>query len=123
MNINSIHEKHHFRFCLLTFIFLGIFASQYSEFFFDGSASIDFFNNPNSLLSIICLFLILTIGISHGALDNLKGYKLLKFYNIRNKTIFYLTYSFIAVLIACTWFFFPLNGFNNISNFCCISFW
>ena len=107
MNINSIHEKHHFRFCWLTIIFLVIFTSQYSEFFFDGSASIDFFNNPSSFLSIICLFLILTIGISHGALDNLKGYKLLKFYKIRSKAIFYLTYSLITVLIACIWFFFP----------------
>ena len=107
MNINSIHEKHNLRFCWFTIIFLVIFTSQYSEFFFDGSASIDFFNNPSSFLSIICLFLILTIGISHGALDNLKGYKLLKFYKIRNKAIFYLTYSLITVLIACIWFFFP----------------
>ena len=107
MNINSIHEKHNLRFCWFTIIFLVIFTSQYSEFFFDGSASIDFFNNPSSFLSIICLFLILTIGISHGALDNLKGYKLLKFYKIRSKAIFYLTYSLITVLIACIWFFFP----------------
>ena len=107
MNINSIHEKHNLRFCWLTIIFLGIFTSHLSEFFFDGSGSIDFFNNPSSFLSIICLFLILTIGISHGALDNLKGYKLLKFYKIRSKAIFYLTYSLITVLIACIWFFFP----------------
>tara|TARA_Y200000002_G_scaffold80351_1_gene63331 strand:- start:130 stop:1095 length:966 start_codon:yes stop_codon:yes gene_type:complete len=107
MNISSIHEKHNLRFCWITIIFLGIFTSHLSEFFFDGSASIDFFNNPSSFLSIICLFLILTIGISHGALDNLKGYKLLKFYKIRNKAFFYLIYSFIAVLIASIWFFFP----------------
>ena len=107
MNINSIHEKHNLGFCWLTVIFLGTFTSHLSEFFFDGSTSIDFFNNPSSFLSIICLFLILTIGISHGALDNLKGYKILKFYKIRNKAIFYLIYSFITVLIACFWFFFP----------------
>ena len=103
MNINSIHEKHNLKFCWLTIIFLVIFTSQYSEFFFDGSASIDFFNNPSSFLSIMCLFLILTIGISHGALDNLKGYKLLKFYKINNKIIFYLIYTLIAVLIAFIW--------------------
>ena len=79
MNINSIHEKHNLRFCWLTIIFLVIFTTHLSKFFFDGSASIDFFNNPSNFLSIICLFLILTVGISHGALDNLKGYKLLKF--------------------------------------------
>ena len=33
----------------------------------------------NNSLIFICLFLILTIGISHGALDNIKGKKLLKF--------------------------------------------
>ncbi len=107
MNINSIHEKHNLRFCWLTIIFLVIFTTHLSEFFFDGSASIDFFNNPSNFLSIICLFLILTVGISHGALDNLKGYKLLKFYKIRSKVIFYLIYFFITVLIACIWFFFP----------------
>ena len=107
MNINSIHEKHNLGFCCLTIIFLGIFTSHFSEFFFDGSTSIDFFNNPSSFLSIICLFLILTIGISHGALDNLKGYKILKSYKIRNKAIFYLVYSFFTVLIACIWLFFP----------------
>ena len=107
MNINFIHEKHNLWFCWLTIIFLIIFTSHISEFFFDGSASIDFFNNSSSLLSTICLFLILTIGISHGALDNLKGYKLLKFYKIKNKFIFYFMYTLIAVLIACAWFFFP----------------
>ena len=107
MNINSIHEKHNLGFCWLTVIFLGTFTSHLSEFFFDGSTSIDFFNNPSSFLSIICLFLILTIGISHGALDNLKGYKILKSYKIRNKAIFYLVYSFFTVLIACIWLFFP----------------
>ena len=88
MNINFIHEKHNLWFCWLTIIFLIIFTSHISEFFFDGSASIDFFNNPSSLLSTICLFLILTIGISHGALDNLKGYKLLKFYKIQTFQLF-----------------------------------
>ena len=107
MNINFIHEKHNLWFCWLTIIFLVIFTSHISEFFFDGSASIVFFNNPNSILFTICLFLILTIGISHGALDNLKGYKLLKFYKIKNKIIFYFIYTLIAFLIACVWFFFP----------------
>ena len=106
MNINLIYEKHNQVFCLINVIFF-LFLSHLSEFFFDGSTSIEFFNNPNNLLSIICLFLILTIGISHGALDNLKGYKLLKFYKIKSKAIFYLIYSLTAVLIACIWFFFP----------------
>ena len=40
--------------------------------------------------TIICLFLILTVGISHGSLDNIKGKKLLKFLDIKNKSTFYL---------------------------------
>ena len=36
--------------------------------------------------NLICLFLILSIGISHGSLDNLKGNKILKLYKIKNKS-------------------------------------
>ena len=43
----------------------------------------DFLSTP------ICLFLILTIGISHGALDNIKGNKVLKYYKVQNKITFY----------------------------------
>ena len=39
-------------------------------------SSINFIHNQNYLL--VCLFLIMSIGISHGSLDNLKGKKLLK---------------------------------------------
>ena len=107
MNVNFIHKKHHYWFCWLAVFFLIFFTWELSKFFFSGSASINFFNYPNNFLSTICLFLILTIGISHGALDNLKGYKLLKFYKIKNKAIFYSIYSLIAVLTAFIWFFFP----------------
>ena len=41
--------------------------------------SLDYFR-LNTLL-YTCLFLVLTIGISHGSLDNLKGKKLLQWYN------------------------------------------
>ena len=37
---------------------------------------------------LFCLFLIMSIGISHGSLDNLKGQKLLKIYKIKNQFIF-----------------------------------
>ena len=39
-------------------------------------SAFDFLRNNNFL--IISLFLILSLGISHGALDHLKGIKLLK---------------------------------------------
>jgi Brp/Blh family beta-carotene 15,15'-monooxygenase len=107
MNIHSIYEKHHYRFLWFSLAFIIIFSSQYSPFWFNETKSRYFFNNPNDFLSLVCLFLILTVGISHGALDNLKGYKLLKYYKINNKIIFYLIYSAFAILVACVWFFFP----------------
>ena len=61
----------------------------------------------NNSLIFICLFLILTIGISHGALDNIKGKKLLKFFKIKSISIFYIVYIFISLFIILIWFFFP----------------
>ena len=58
-------------------------------------------------LTIVCFFLISTIGISHGALDNLKGYKVLKFYGIKKKYLFYLTYIIISLLVIFFWILFP----------------
>ena len=57
--------------------------------------------------NLICLFLILTVGISHGSLDNLKGYKILKFYKIKNKVIFYLVYISLALLLTILWLLAP----------------
>ena len=56
---------------------------------------------------MVCLFLILTIGISHGALDNEKGKKLSQLYNIKKSYLFYLIYSLIGVSIIIFWLFFP----------------
>ena len=41
---------------------------------------------------IVCLFIILIIGVSHGSLDHIKGYKLMKFYKINNRHLFYPIY-------------------------------
>jgi len=60
-----------------------------------------------SLINVICLLLILSIGISHGSLDHIKGKKLLKIYKIKNKYVFYLSYIFISVLIIFFWLLFP----------------
>ena len=51
----------------------------------------------------ICLFLILSIGISHGALDNYKANKLLKIYGIKNKVIFFVIYICISALVIFIW--------------------
>jgi len=56
---------------------------------------------------VMCLFFILSIGISHGALDNLKGKKLCKLYNIKKSYFFYIIYSLIGISIVVFWLFFP----------------
>ena len=56
---------------------------------------------------IFCLFLILILGISHGALDNIKGAKLLKLFGYKHTISFYLAYIFISLLIIILWLIFP----------------
>ena len=56
---------------------------------------------------IFCLILILILGISHGALDNIKGKKLLKFFGYKSTISFYLTYILISLLIIIFWLIFP----------------
>jgi len=80
-------------FTLLTFILGGLFGSEILS--------------RNFLSTFTCLFLILTIGVSHGALDDVKGYKLLKIYKIKSKFIFYFSYIFFAILIIFIWIFLP----------------
>jgi len=55
----------------------------------------------------ICLFLILSIGISHGALDNQKGKKLNQLYNIKKFYFFYIIYSLVGSSVIIFWLFFP----------------
>jgi len=59
---------------------------------------------------VICLLLILSIGISHGALDNKKGKKLIHLYNIRNSYFFYLIYLMIGLCIITFWLLFPTTA-------------
>ena len=56
---------------------------------------------------IYCLFLILVLGISHGALDNIKGKRLLKLFGHKKTISFYLAYIFISFLIIIFWLIFP----------------
>ena len=55
---------------------------------------------------IFCLFLILILGISHGALDNIKGKKLLKIFGYKSSFSFYFTYVLISFLIIIFWLLF-----------------
>ena len=50
-----------------------------------------------------CLILILTIGVTHGSLDNIKGKKLLDILKINNIYIFYIVYIFISISIILIW--------------------
>jgi Brp/Blh family beta-carotene 15,15'-monooxygenase len=56
---------------------------------------------------VICLLLILSIGISHGALDNQKGKRLIQLYNIKNSYSFYSIYLIISLSVIAFWLFFP----------------
>ena len=56
---------------------------------------------------IISLFLILTIGISHGSLDYIKGKKLIKYFGYKSMNIFYLGYLFIGIVTILIWLAFP----------------
>ena len=56
---------------------------------------------------MLCLFLILILGISHGALDNIKGKKLLKLLGYKSSFSFYLVYILISFLIITLWLIFP----------------
>ena len=59
-------------------------------------------------ITIVCFFLIATIGVSHGSLDNFKGNKLLKILKIKNKFLFYLIYIFVSLAVIGSWLIFPL---------------
>jgi Brp/Blh family beta-carotene 15,15'-monooxygenase len=64
------------------------------------------FNNFN-ISPLICLLLILTIGVSHGSLDHVKGKKLFNILNISKISIFYFSYILIAILVIIIWIIIP----------------
>ena len=56
---------------------------------------------------ILCLFVILILGISHGSLDNVKGEKLLKLFGLKSEFLFYFIYLMISLLIIILWLISP----------------
>jgi len=84
--INVYHSIIFFNFC----IFLSAFE----------------YLRENNLL-IASLFLILSIGISHGALDHIKGKKLLKIFNYKSTITFYVLYLIVGISIIILWLMFP----------------
>ena len=61
----------------------------------------------NNFTNLMCFFLIITFGISHGALDNLKGKKLINYFGYKNIIIFYLSYILISLFVILLWITFP----------------
>ena len=61
----------------------------------------------NNFTNLICFFLIISFGISHGALDNLKGKKLINYFGYKNIIIFYLSYILVSSFIIVLWIIFP----------------
>ena len=94
---NILHRTHT-KYTIWGFVFL-IFISFYNF-------NENLYLSPTSEL-IVCFFLILTFGISHGAFDHEKGRKLLKIYKIKNISIFYFIYIALGILTSALWFFFP----------------
>jgi Brp/Blh family beta-carotene 15,15'-monooxygenase len=77
-------------------------------FLFCNIFSIITFRITNFTISpLICLFLILSIGVSHGALDNLKGRKLFQIFGISNFFIFYFSYILISLIVIVLWIIVP----------------
>ena len=68
-------------------------------------SSVSFLKDKNFL--IFCLLLIMSIGISHGSLDNLKGKKLLKIFKIKEIGKFYTAYICLAIFIILLWILLP----------------
>jgi len=86
IKINYYHSLIFFNFC----IFLSAF---------------DYLRNNNLL--IISLLFILSIGISHGSLDHIKGKKLLKILGFKSSTIFYISYIIVGLVTVIMWLLFP----------------
>jgi len=63
--------------------------------------------NTFTISPFICLLLILSIGISHGSLDNVKGRKLFQILEIKNFSIFYFAYVLTALVIIVLWILIP----------------
>ncbi|WP_435116086.1 Brp/Blh family beta-carotene 15,15'-dioxygenase [Candidatus Pelagibacter bacterium nBUS_49] len=61
-----------------------------------------------SISPLICLFLILVIGVSHGSLDHIKGKRLLKIFDIKNVFFFYVSYILLAIFIIIAWVLLPV---------------
>ena len=80
--------------------------NKYHTYIFFGFSVIFAFVNFNlnlEYISIICFFLISTIGVSHGALDHEKGKRIIKLFKLKKIELFYLAYVSLSLLIIFLW--------------------
>jgi len=59
-------------------------------------------------ISIICFFLISTIGVSHGALDHEKGKKIIRLFKLKKIELFYSAYVSLSLIIILLWSIAPI---------------
>ena len=93
--MNNQIKKINFNHSFIFFLFCNIFSLT------------TFVNNNFTISPLICFLLILSIGVSHGSLDNMKGKKLFEIFKINNFFIFYLSYILLAILIIIFWVILP----------------
>ena len=91
--IKNIYGRHTFFFSVLaiTFALVALILEKNLLFFND------------TLVLFFCLLLIISIGISHGAMDNHKAEKLLRIYKVNNKIIFFVIYILISCFVIFIW--------------------
>ena len=92
--MSQVIKKINFNHSFIFFIFCNIF-------------SLLIFKMNINISPLICLFLILLIGVSHGSLDHIKGKKLFEILKIKNISSFYLIYILITFFIIILWIFLP----------------
>ena len=97
MNLYKINKQY----SLFLFFFCVLIIFSVSEFLDRKEIIVPF-------QTVLCFFFISVIGISHGALDHIKGFNLMKIYNIQNKFLFFPIYIVISLLIIILWMFVPL---------------
>ena len=88
-------------------IVLIISLTLWLFYFVQWTRSFLLFIESSGSTNVICLFLILALGVSHGALDNLKGENLLKILKIKSIFIFYVNYIAVGFLVIFLWILLP----------------
>ena len=95
LNMNNEIKKINLNHSFIFFLFSNIISLIIFKF------------NNFSISPLICLLLILTIGVSHGSLDHIKGKKLFNILNIKKISIFYFSYTLMAISVIIIWIIIP----------------